>query len=226
MQGNHVIKSGPLRGWAFSGGIAQMLGIYEISIQKAILSRLQLGDVFYDVGANNGFFTALASSCVGPKGTVFSFEPFPENAESIRRLIQENGLKNVRLVENAVSFQSGEADLYFGESIATPSIAAAYHGHDTFIRVPTISLDEFVASNLRPDIVKLDVEGAEVSALQGARELVSGDQAPAWIIEVHKKEDETTVLALLAEGDYSIEKLAKPGRQEQQYPVHVLAVPH
>jgi FkbM family methyltransferase len=219
------IQTGPLRGYKFRGGIAQMLGIYEISIQKAIHHHLPLGGVFYDIGANNGFFSLYASWHVGVGGKVFSFEPLPGNAENIRKLIQENSLSNCWLEESAVSDSVGKTELYFGDSIATPSIVQK-EGRGETSMVPTISLDSFIVSHPIPDLVKLDVEGAETAVLKGAKSLLSIEIPPKWIIEIHDPKDEEAIYSLLAPGDYGIKKMSKPGKQVNQFPIHIVASPH
>lgn len=89
------IKFGPLRGYQFieEGWLSPYsLGIYELHVQYAIRSMLNRGDVFYDVGANNGFLSLLAAKTVGPEGHVYAFEPLPENAQRLLKLMAENNI--------------------------------------------------------------------------------------------------------------------------------------
>src|SRR5262245_36111858 len=83
------ILTGPLAGkrWlSTSGTHGCWLGTYEMDLQRLIVSSLKPGDVFYDVGANVGFFSLLAASLVGSRGTVIAFEPLPRNIA----LLQQN----------------------------------------------------------------------------------------------------------------------------------------
>src|SRR4030042_4964901 len=80
---------------------AYWLGSYELKVQLALQRLLQPGDVFYDVGANAGFFTVLAGRLVGSRGRVFAFEPIPENAETAREQVALNGLSWCALLPSA-----------------------------------------------------------------------------------------------------------------------------
>lgn len=225
LRGKSEIQTGPLRGYKFIGGIAQMLGIYEISIQKAIFHHLPYGGVFYDIGANNGFFTLYASLHVGKVGKIFSFEPYPRNAESVQRVIMENNISNCYLENLAVAETIGETELYFGDSIATPTIVHK-EGGGKYSVVSTTSLDSFIVTHPIPDLIKLDVEGAEIAVLRGAKSLLNIEIPPKWIIEIHDPKDEEVVYSLLAPGNYDIKKMSKPGRQVNQFPIHIIASPH
>lgn len=226
LRGTDEIKTGPLRGYKFNGGLAQMLGIYEISIQAAITKNLPRGGVMFDIGANNGFFTLFSSLRVGVDGAIYAFEPFPKNMDDIRQVVSKNHLVNCHLQECAVADFNGEAELYIGDSIATPSISNKGNENAIFLRVPTISLDAFLLSNPKPDLIKLDVEGAELSVLRGAKSLLESNPPPVWIIEIHKPEDESTIYKLLAPGGYQIKKMPKPGNSNDHFPIHIIAYPY
>ncbi|HEV8435127.1 MAG TPA: FkbM family methyltransferase, partial [Thermoanaerobaculia bacterium] len=94
------IKSGPLRGWRWITGSAPhgcWLGTYERDSQRAFMDNVHEGDVVYDIGANAGFFTLLASTLAGPRGLVFAFEPLPRNVALLERHVSLNGCENVRI---------------------------------------------------------------------------------------------------------------------------------
>src|SRR5581483_4005597 len=84
------------------------LGSYEIQKQRCIASQLKPGSVFYDIGANAGFYSLLACSQVAP-GRVYAFEPVPRNAEYIRRHLELNGVSNVQVLTLAISDEDGSA---------------------------------------------------------------------------------------------------------------------
>lgn len=216
--------TGPLRGLEFSGGLAQMLGIYEYPIQENIRKNLGTGGVFYDIGANNGFFTLLASQLVGQTGHVSSFEPFPKNIASIKNVISRNKLTNCHLEECAVTDSVGEAQLFYQDNMATPSIMHKEGDGPSSLRVPTVTLNEYVLNSPRPTLIKLDVEGAEVGVLQGSKSLIASDGPPSWIIELHRPDDEESVLSLLAPGGYHTEKLRERGNRKSRFPIHLIAI--
>jgi len=224
VQNSGRIVTGPLRGLDFSGGLAQMLGIYEYPTQKTIRKNLGTGGVFYDIGANNGFFTLLASQLVGSTGHVSSFEPFPKNIASIKNVISKNKLTNCHLEECAVADLDGEAQLFFKDNIATPSIMYKAGDDLASLRVATVTLNDYILSNPKPTLIKLDVEGAEVAVLKGSKSLIASDAPPSWIVEIHHPHDEEIVVSLLAPGGYRIEKLPERGNRRSHFPIRVVAI--
>ena len=82
--------------------------------QAVVAEKLQSGEVFYDLGANLGFFSLLAARIVGPTGKVFSFEPDVQIAERLRRNAGRNGLSNIAVVELGVWSASGHSEFHQG----------------------------------------------------------------------------------------------------------------
>src|SRR5260221_11618282 len=74
------------------------IGHYEFPIQEALKRELKLGDTFYDVGANAGFFTLVAARLIGPQGKCVAFDPSPDNYASVTEQIQLNSLNNCTAV--------------------------------------------------------------------------------------------------------------------------------
>src|SRR5690348_9557213 len=89
------ILQGPLRGKKWIAGSSNhgcWLGTYELGTQRLFCRIVKPGDVVYDIGANVGFYTLLASVCAGPSGRVYSYEPLPENIAGLRKHISINHL--------------------------------------------------------------------------------------------------------------------------------------
>jgi FkbM family methyltransferase len=174
-----------------------LTGDAEPEVQRALQEFVEPGQVVYDVGANIGFFTLLLARLVGPGGRVFAFEPMPENAVALRHNVALNGLANVTVVQKAVSSESGTAQLLLSPHSAFHSLdLEGASKRDVLgpksgeISVETITLDEFVAEDpVRvPDLIKLDVEGAEVIALEGMRRVLESAQ-PLLLCELHGTHD-------------------------------------
>jgi len=185
-------------------------GIYEVDLQKAIVNALNRGGVFYDVGANAGFFTVLAAKCVGASGRVFSFELLPENARSLREQIEINSLNQCKLVEVALSSQSGlqtfvrtEHNAY-GHLLRSDEQPNETEGE----LIRTMKLDEFVLCHPHPDVIKIDVEGAETEVLAGAHSLLGSKRPPVLIIELHGDEKARSVEATLLSFGYCLKDLS------------------
>jgi FkbM family methyltransferase len=163
-------------------------GTSEIPVQQALTRHLRPGEVFYDIGANMGFFSLIAGKHVGPTGCVCSFEPVAENAASVRENSRLNGLQNVRLFEAAVGRNSGTAELLLtewdgGGSLSTSAVKPSAPVSRRNVRV--VALDDFIpAENLpRPDFVKIDVEGVELEVMQGMSKTIA-ESKPVLLYEV------------------------------------------
>src|SRR6185312_11115993 len=153
--------------------------------KQAALGRfVREGMIVYDIGANAGFDTLLFSKLVGPKGHVFSFEPFPENAFHLLRHIQLNGLRNVAVINAAIAEKDRLASFHIAENNSSGSISK----DQSIFNVPTLSIDQFIKDgHPTPDLIKMDIEGGETLAMQGAEELLSKREA-LWFIALHNDE--------------------------------------
>ena len=163
-------------------------GMFEPETVHAFAALLAPGMTVLDIGANVGLFTLVAAHRVGPTGRVHAFEPTPELAAHILRNLELNGLENVAVNPIAVSDAAGHAMLHLVEpddpgenSIVNPSPGART------LEVPTVTLDGYIAEHDvgRVDVIKIDIEGAEMPALRGARDLLSGDDSPVLVLEFH-----------------------------------------
>ena len=218
------ILFGPLRGCIYQGqGEGAILGTYELLVQTAISKYTRPGDVFYDIGANHGYFSMLASKRAESNGVVYAFEPLPYNIEVFHRVMKDNHIQNVHLVPLALSNCIGETELYVGDGrVARPSLYP-WRG-DEHVVVKTITLDEFIRSHPPPTVVKMDVEGAESLILQGASELLSGSKSPrTWIVELHTQEQERECTGILERSGYAIRPLRKTQKTLRQFPYHIVA---
>ncbi len=156
-----------------------------------ILRMLEPGMTFFDIGANVGVFSVAAGrSLQETQSSIYAFEPCPATFAILEKNLHENGLASVRAQCMAVSEQSGEASLYVNaamkdglNSLEDPSHGDAEVVGTVAVRVTT--LDEFVAekSISRVDVMKVDVEGAELLVFRGARGLLAREDAPLILYE-------------------------------------------
>ena len=189
------ITAGPARGLKFDSGDsnpAYASGGNELPVQEAIAASLGPGGVFFDIGANVGFFTVVAAHLVGPLGRVVAFEPVLTNVEHIRANVARNGMTQVTIVPKAVADRSGSATLLLAEycgGAALATVAAAPPDQIGEAVVPVVAVDDLVQGGALPppDVVKIDVEGAELSVLQGMAETLR-TATPHVIFEI----DDTT----------------------------------
>ena len=190
--------------------VRYLTGDAEPEVQAALAELIEPGQTVYDVGANIGFFTILCSRLVGPQGKVYAFEPIPENLVTLRRNIALNDLTNVIIVEQALSASTGTAEMFVSPWSAFHSLNVdgaskrENHGPDGGeITVETITLDEFVQGErvTAPDLIKIDVEGAELLVVAGMRETLSTVQ-PLLLCEIHDTKHEYS--ELIDSIDYSV----------------------
>ena len=195
------IMQGPLRGWRWivsAGVLGYWLGSYELDKQTSFIAVIKPGHVVFDIGAQAGFYTLLASKLVGPSGKAFSFEPFPENLKNIKRHLELNHVKNVEVLALAVSDKSDEVGFAAGSSVFTGALSES-----GTLKVKTESLDNLFAIGkiLPPNVIKMDIEGAELLALRGARNILE-KYKPVILLATHSAELKKECLALLADYGY------------------------
>jgi len=154
-------------------------GEWEPQYVAAFTRLLRPGHVVLDLGANQGVYSLLAAGRVAPNGHVYAFEPNPRFHPLLKDSIAVNGLDSViTLVGKAVADREGETALVFedrrpagGRLSSASSPGPTGDGTGLTCMVETIVLDrEF--PDLRVDVVKMDIEGAEASALNGMTALI------------------------------------------------------
>lgn len=156
-----------------------------------ILSSLLIaGAVFLDIGANIGQYTLIGSRIVGEEGEVHCFEPDPETFRCLVDNIEMNGLKNVSASQVALSNEEGARTFYLswpqymgGNSFRSSSSPESWPGR--VCEVKCYTLDSYVRkrSVRHIDVIKIDVEGAEVEVLKGAETILRAENKPAILFE-------------------------------------------
>ncbi len=198
------VMSGPLRGWRWIAGAAThgcWIGTYERDAQRVFEDHVREGSVVYDVGANAGFFTLLASKLAGPGGAVYAFEPLPRNLEFIRAHIARNGVRNVHVMPVAVSDRNGTARFTAADNPAMGGLSS-----EGGIEVETTTLDALRATLPAPSFIKMDIEGAEIAALTGAASVLR-DDGPVILLSAHGYERYQRCSELLRGHGYELEML-------------------
>jgi FkbM family methyltransferase len=220
-----VVATGPARALKLYADprydVAYLRGDAEPQLQRVLLDLVPVGGVFWDVGADLGFFTLLLARHVGAEGAVVAFEPDAPSRRALEQSIAANGFANVEVRPEAIWSAPGSVPF----EPRTESVEG-YHGavvEDAPSSVPATTLD--LAWNGRPpDVVKIDVEGAEEHALRGARRLLA-EGRPAIVCEAHlvRRGDEdmaVRVESLLEAAGYELTELSR-GRSR----VHLLGTP-
>jgi FkbM family methyltransferase len=175
-------------------------GAHEWAPIYLLKNTLKPGMNFYDVGANMGEFTLLAANAVGENGKVFSFEPMSEMFGLLQHNIALNNFQNrVGLFNIALSDKKGEADLFAATEVNEvgsheDGLHTLYGTKERSVFLQKIQLEKldelFTEKNLsKPDVLKVDVEGAELFVLKGAEAILKKYQ-PKIILEFNSETSE------------------------------------
>lgn len=211
----YPIILGPLTGRRFilhalageSGGVSVYVGRFEREQTAAFATAVKNGCVVFDVGANVGYYTLLSSSLVGESGRVVAFEPAVRNIHYLHRHVKLNGLRNVTILPAACSDATGATSFSAGRNSAEGHLT---QGSDDALSGPvvTVSIDDFVcATRLSPNVLKIDVEGAEHLVLKGASATLEHAK-PAVFLSTHSDDLRHQCLTYLAQRGYTHEILS------------------
>jgi FkbM family methyltransferase len=219
-------------------------GSFEPNEFAFLRRTLRPGMTFVDIGANEGLFTLFAARRVGGAGRVIAVEPSDRERRILDRNVARNGLANVTVVPHALAAESGTAELLIapgrhGLHNTLGNFIYAYEGEIAVARqtvaVETLDgLQQRLALG-RVDVMKIDVEGAEVKVLTGGRRLLSTSR-PILLVEVNEEAlrcqgaSADTLLKLLRALDYHIHVfnehgLTEPWTEGRPLSANIVAMP-
>jgi FkbM family methyltransferase len=191
-------------------------GIWDPFLASFIESTLKPGDVFIDVGAHVGYFTLLAASRVGPSGTVLSIEPNPIAVDQLSRNVSRSGLQNVLTAHTACGDSHDPVRLYLHTESNTSmaSLSSANAASGVAVDVSCTPLDDLCMERglARVSLVKIDVEGAELSVLRSMTRLLR-HMRPVVVLELEPRllasfgTTSDSIVSFLADHDYRVAPL-------------------
>jgi FkbM family methyltransferase len=183
----------PFGGWWLARndfvGAALFNGGFENTERSFVERFLRPGMAVLDIGAHHGFYTLLASRKVGSQGRVLAVEASPREREKLELHLRINGCKNVQVESRALADREGDAEFYVVKgsqtgcnSLRRPEVSEAAEA----IPVRLARLDNVLREHQieKVDFIKLDVEGAELSVLRGAAQLLKKCPRPVILAEV------------------------------------------
>jgi FkbM family methyltransferase len=199
---------------------------YEPTFYGPFVDRIRPGMTVFDIGAHIGLFTLGAARRVGAAGRVVAFEPAPQTLSILQRHVAYNAFERIVDVQPKVVSDPAEPVSFF---VYQTSMAASMsrknvedlnpERRDTpalEVRVPAVTLDAFCREqSLVPQVIKIDVEGAEHRVLLGARELLAKHDV-TMLCEIHPLQmgncggDMAAFTALVDSLGYRIEPLDEP----------------
>lgn len=173
---------------------------------------LKPGDLFVDVGANVGVYATWGARIVGPTGVVLALEPVPRTRAWLETICAQNELDHVKVISTAAGDKEGSAWMQTTDGAAGLSRVCGASGAG--LQVPITTLDRLLGSRI-PALIKIDVEGYELSVLRGAVSTLENTRAPV----VFEAPDfaggsgTTDCVALLESIGYSVFSLTTRGLQ-------------
>jgi FkbM family methyltransferase len=227
--------------WNDDGGRAICdAGLYEPVSVELFERLLRPGMVVVDAGANVGQYTLLACSAIGDGGRVISFEPDPVTFDWLRRNCELNRLRNVSLHQRAVYDERTSLELHLAstrDSGSNSLVAEPWISESKTVRVDCVRLDDVLASEgvHRVDVIKVDIEGAELAALRGAEQTLRAAR-PVLVVEFEEERQRASghscaELAMFLEGlEYDLFRMGIPPLRYEPGPfeppsLNVLAIP-
>ncbi|MDO8504302.1 MAG: FkbM family methyltransferase [Candidatus Liptonbacteria bacterium] len=152
-----------------------VFGIYEEYETSLFVREIKPGGVVVDAGANIGYYTVIASRLTGENGRVYAFEPDPVNFGILKKNVEQNGCKNVILENKALSDKNGTINLYVsGENMGDHRIYDSGDGRKS-VPAQAIRLDDYLGDVAdKVNLLKMDVQGAEIMVLRGAERVLGG----------------------------------------------------
>jgi FkbM family methyltransferase len=172
-------------GFRLAGNAAMQKGGFEREEVELVRALLAERDVLVDIGANIGLYTCLARS-VGKQAV--AVEPHPANLRLLRANLAQNGWRDNEIAAVGLSETAGEAELLGSDTGASLVSGWAGLSRRTLLRhrirlstLDALLRERFAGKRL---LVKIDIEGAELSCLRGALRTLERTPAPAWLVEI------------------------------------------
>jgi FkbM family methyltransferase len=177
----------------------------EHGVRSIVEGCIGPGSIFVDGGANLGFYSILAAKRAGSGGRVIAFEMMPDTAALLRSNVAANGPLAIEIDERALSDRDGQsvnASVEPGQHGQASIVKEGAHGRKV-IEVKTVTLDSALLGYGPIDLIKLDLEGAEYAALQGAKSVL----ARTSCVVFESNERDHRIFDLLADAGFLVEKI-------------------
>jgi len=227
----HTINVGPAAGLRFEVTLpldkAVWTGVYEPEFTAAIVEHVKPGHICYDIGGYRGYISGAMALAGAAK--VFAFEPLPDNQRALRRLCELNPQLPVNVIAVALGAEDGEALLKVMPDASMGKLAnSSFQSEATALSEMSVTVRK-IDSLLQtreippPDVVKIDVEGAEADVLTGAREMLRVSR-PTMFLEAHGGVLEEACSQQLVQLGYKIRRLERqiPGAESAR---HLVCLP-
>lgn len=192
--------------------VMRALGVYEYWKTKLFFNLLKEGMTVVDIGVNKGYFSLLFAKLMNDRGTVLSFEPDPDNCFWFRKSIQANRYRCIKLYQYALSDKEGNAAFYLGEKSGWGSLFPSSRSTQQTISVRTRELDNVLKDEKinRVDVMKIDVEGADLLVLRGAERTLEKENIKLAIdVDVESLDERIRLFNFLESRGFRIFRIGK-----------------
>ena len=181
-----------------------LLGMYETSKINLFKRILKPDMTIIDIGAHRGFFSFLSAKLMEDKGKIYSIEPDSVNLSRLKKGLRANKYNSIKIIQLAISNKNGFLKLYKGDKSGHHSLTEDMGYGSTVVKVQ--KLDDFIKENKikKVDLIKVDVEGADVEVIEGAQELLKQENLKI-IMDIHNI-DRRKLFNIFSKNNCSISK--------------------
>lgn len=169
-------------------GISKELAVFRIHepISTWLLNQqIKVGMCVVDIGANIGYYALQEARLVGEVGKVIAIEPVPDNLTLLKKNVETNGFRNVKICPVAIGAKNESAKLYLSDESNLCSLNPQGDVHDSIINVPLRTLDSLLELEGKIDFIRMDTEGYETEIIKGMLSILN-KYKPTMFIEIHQ----------------------------------------
>jgi len=191
------------------------LGGYEPRKTELFKKIVKPGMTIIDIGSNKGYYSLLSAKLSEDRGTVLAFEPDPDNRYWLKKSIEANGYKSIEIFPVALSDSNGDAVFYKGKRSGWGSMVRSVNNTGQEIKVKTRKLDDLLKERKinKVDIIKIDVEGADLLVLKGAENTLKGNLKLIMDIDVKNSDEKRELFVFLKSLGLSIYEVGEELRE-------------
>lgn len=150
-------------------------GYHEKTATRIARGSIKEGDTVIDIGANIGYYTLLFAKWVGPTGKVYAFEPEPTNFQLLEKNVKANNYKNITIFQKAVSDKNDKLSFYISDESSAANQLFKPQKFSQIIDVDSVKLDECLPIDEKINFIKLDIQGAEGTAIKGMNSILKNN---------------------------------------------------
>jgi len=190
------------------------LGSYDQEVLEFLSHKIQPGWKIWDCGIYLGYYTCFFAKAVGPNGQILAIDPDEANLRRAKQHVELNGHANVEWLLAAIGWENGTIPFVISGNtnshIPGVWIGADQAGYQAQVEqhlgmtsVQSFTIDELVKQRGEPDLIKLDIEGAEGKAIQEAAEVASRRNA-RFLVELHNPGCDLAVFEFMQQWGYQM----------------------